>query len=56
MEKMIFKNKILNIVCGSILVIFAFVGYFTKVVEDYLPIIVGIVIILLSLRSFINLL
>jgi len=35
MEKMVFKNEILNIVFGSLLIIFAFVGYFTKIVEDY---------------------
>lgn len=54
MEKMVFKNEILNIVFGSLLIIFAFVGYFTKVVEDYLPIIVGIVIILFSIKRFIS--
>jgi len=53
MEKMVFKNEILNIVFGSLLIIFAFVGYFTKIVEDYLPIIVAIVIILLSAKRFI---
>ena len=51
MEKMVFKNEILNIVFGSLLIIFAFVGYFTKIVEDYLPIIVAIVIILLSAKD-----
>lgn len=52
MEKMVFKNEYLNIVFGSILVILAIVGYFTKIVEDYLPIFVGVVLILLSAKRF----
>lgn len=52
MEKMVFKNEYLNIVFGSILIILAFVGYFTKLVENYLPIFVGVVLILLSAKRF----
>lgn len=53
MKKMVFKNEILNVVLGSILVILPIVGYFTKVIEDYLPIFVAAVIVLLSLKRFI---
>jgi hypothetical protein len=52
MEKMVFKNEILNIVIGSILIIFAFVGYLLNLVQDQLPIIVAVVLILLSTKRF----
>ena len=52
MEKMVFKNEILNIVFGSLLIILVFVGYFLDYIEDYLPYIVGAVIILLSAKRF----
>lgn len=52
MEKIVFKNEILNVVFGSLLLIFAIVAYFTKLVEDYLPIIIGVVLILLSIKRF----
>lgn len=53
MEKLVFKNMYLNIVVGSLLVIFAFLGYFLKWFEDYLPIIIGAVLLLLSLKRFV---
>jgi len=52
MEKIVFKNEILNIVFGGLLLIFAIVAYFTKLVEDYLPVIIGVVLILLSIKRF----
>lgn len=52
MEKIRFKNMYLNILFGTILIVFAVVGYFTKIIEDYLPIIIGIVLILMSLKRF----
>jgi len=52
MEKMVFKNDLLNIIFGALLIIFAIVGYFTNIIEDYLPIIIGIVLVLLSAKRF----
>ena len=52
MDKMVFKNEILNIVFGSLLIILVLVGYFLDYIEDYLPYIVGAVIILLSVKRF----
>ena len=47
MEKLIFKNAYLNAVLGFALILFAVLAYFLKWVEDFLPIIVGVVLILL---------
>lgn len=53
MEKIVFKNKYLNIIIGGILIILAIVGYFLGWVEDFLPLFIGIILILLSLKRFI---
>ena len=52
MEKLVFKNKILNIVFGVILIALAVVGYLMDYIADYLPYIIGAVLILLSLKRF----
>lgn len=53
MEKIVFKNTYLNIVLGALLLAFAFVGYFTNLIENYTPIIIGVVLILLSVKRFV---
>ncbi|BCR35715.1 Rho termination factor N-terminal domain-containing protein [Mariniplasma anaerobium] len=53
MEKIVFKNKYLNIVIGVILVLLAGLGYFLGWVEDFLPFFIGSILILLSLKRFI---
>lgn len=53
MEKIVFKNKYLNIVVGVILVVLAIIGYILGWVEDFLPVFIGSVLILLSLKRFI---
>lgn len=52
MKKMLFTNHYVNIVVGGLLVIFAFLGFFLGWFEDYLPIFVGILLILLSTKRF----
>lgn len=52
MEKIVFKNEYLNIIFGGLIIIFALVSYFTSIVEDYLPLLIGVVIILLSAKRF----
>ncbi|MCD4826382.1 MAG: Rho termination factor N-terminal domain-containing protein [Acholeplasmataceae bacterium] len=53
MEKIVFKNQYLNIVIGVILVVVSIVGYILGWVEDFLPLFIGSVLILLSLKRFI---
>lgn len=52
MEKIVFKNEYLNIIVGFILIVFAIVGYFTHLIEDYSHVIIGVVLILLSVKRF----
>jgi hypothetical protein len=52
MEKLIFKNHIVNIIIGGLLILFAILGYFLHWIEDALPIIISIVLISLSLKRF----
>jgi len=52
MEKMVFKNLYLNVIFGAILIIFAIVGFFTGFLEDFLPIIIGVILVLLSTKRF----
>lgn len=53
MEKLTFKNMFVNIVIGGILIILALLGYFLDWVEDFLPIFIGVIIVLLSVKRFI---
>lgn len=53
MEKIVFKNKYLNIIIGVILIVLAILGYFLGWVEEFLPLFIGSVLILLSLKRFI---
>lgn len=52
MEKIVLKNHIANIIIGALFIIAAVLGYFMNWIEDYLPIIVGAFLILLSLKRF----
>lgn len=53
MEKLVFKNHMINITIGALLILFASLGYFLHWIEDALPIIISIVLISLSLKRFI---
>lgn len=53
MERIVFKNEYLNIVFGAILVIFAAVVYFANYIEDILPYVIGVLLILLSIKRFV---
>jgi len=53
MEKLLFKNNIVNIVIGVILAIFAVLAYFLGWIGDFLAIFIGIILIALSLKRFI---
>lgn len=53
MEKIVFKNHILNIITGVLLIVAAIVGYLLGYIEEYLPVIIGAVLILLSAKRFI---
>lgn len=52
MEKIVFKNMYLNIIVGALIIIATLVAYFMDLIEDYLPMIVGIGLILLSIKRF----
>ncbi len=53
MNKILFKNNILNTVLGFLLIAFTILAYFLGWYEDFLPIIVGVILILLSVKRFI---
>ncbi len=53
MEKLIFKNNIVNIVVGVLLTIFAVLAYFLGWIADFLSISVGIILIALSIKRFV---
>lgn len=53
MKKMIFKNDIANIIVGTLLVVLAIVGYFMELFGDFLPIFLGVLLILLSIKRFV---
>lgn len=53
MEKIAFKNKYLNIAIGVILVALAILGYILGWVEDFLPLFIGSILILISLKRFV---
>jgi hypothetical protein len=52
MNKLVFKNNIINIIIGTILTIASIVGYFLDWFTDYLPLVIGVVLILVSLKRF----
>lgn len=52
MEKILFKNHILNIVLGSLLVIVAVLSYVLGWMEDFLPYVVAAILFLLSSKRF----
>jgi len=52
MEKLLFKNALLNTIIGGLLVVLAIVFYFTGWIEDFLGILVGVIVALLSLKRF----
>lgn len=54
MEKLLFKNNIANIVIGVILAIFAVLAYFLGWIGDFLAIFIGVILIALSLKRFIE--
>jgi hypothetical protein len=54
MEKIVFKNKYLNFVVGGLLIILAIQNtLFGSMAEEFFPILIGIILILLSLKRFI---
>jgi len=53
MEKLVFKNMYLNIVAGGLLVLLAVLGLALGWIKDFLPIIIGIILILLSIKRFV---
>ena len=53
MNKIIFKNHILNIVIGFIMIAFTIAAYILKWYQDFLGIIVGVVLLALSVKRFI---
>ena len=52
MKKLVFKNNIVNIIVGTVLTLASIIGYFLDWFTDYLPIVIGIVLILVSLKRF----
>ena len=53
MEKILFKNMYLNIISGFLLILLSILGYVLHWIEDFLPIFVGIILALLSIKRFI---
>ena len=53
MNKLVFKNHILNIIVGVIMVGFTIAAYFLEWYQDFLGIIVGVVLLALSVKRFI---
>lgn len=53
MEKIVFKNLYLNMLIGALLIVFSFLGYFLGWFADFLPFIIGGVLLLLSLKRFV---
>ncbi|MEC9484247.1 MAG: Rho termination factor N-terminal domain-containing protein [Candidatus Izemoplasma sp.] len=53
MKKLVFKNRIVNIVVGSIFILLAAVGYFSGWIEEFLPIFIATVILFIALKQFI---
>ncbi|MBU1145182.1 MAG: Rho termination factor N-terminal domain-containing protein [Firmicutes bacterium] len=53
MEKLLFKNNIVNIVVGVILTLFTILAYFLGWIGEFLAIFIGIILIALSLQRFI---
>lgn len=54
MKKILFKNEILNTVIGVLLIAFAIVAYFMDWMDDFFGVIIGIAIILISAKRFIE--
>lgn len=54
MKNMVFKNHIINIIVGVILIAFTITAYFMEWYKDFLAIIVGIVLLGLSIKRFIS--
>lgn len=52
MEKVLFKNEIVNTVLGILLIAFAITVYFTGWINEFFGIIIGIVVILFSGKRF----
>lgn len=52
MQKLLFKNAILNTVIGGLLIILAVTVFFTGWIGDFLGILVGIIVALVSLKRF----
>lgn len=52
MEKLLFKNAIVNTIIGGLLIVLAIVFYFTGWVGDFLGILVGVIVALVSLKRF----
>lgn len=53
MEKLIFKNMYLNIIIGVLFLLGAILGYFVGWMEDFLPHVIAVILVLLSLKRFI---
>lgn len=53
MEKIVFKNYIANLILGVILILLAVLSYTLGWLEEYLPYVIGGLLILLSLKRFI---
>ena len=52
MEKLLFKNAIINTVIGGLLIVLSIVFYFTGWIGDFLGILVGVIVALVSLKRF----
>jgi len=53
LNKLVFKNHILNIIVGFIMIAFTIAAYFLKWYQDFLGIIVGGVLLALSVKRFV---
>jgi len=53
MNKILFKNNLLNAILGFLFIVFTILAYFLGLYKNFLSIIVGILLILLSIKRFI---
>ena len=53
MERIVFKNMYVNVAIGFILVLGAVLGYLFGWIEDFLPIVIAIILLFLTIRRFV---
>jgi hypothetical protein len=52
MEKLLFKNALVNTIIGALLIVLSIVFYFTGWIGDFLGILVGVIVALVSMKRF----